>query len=92
MNKRLLVFIVVVGYCDGSFDSFCVIGFDRIVARSSILHCFAVMSPSCGFVPKYSLLCNFGKYHLCAILLRYRLRSDMSPLRDSHCEICALKW
>jgi hypothetical protein len=66
MNKRSLVFIVVVGYCDGSFDSFCVIGFDQIVTRCSMLHCFAVTSPSCGFVLN---LRDFGKYRLHAILL-----------------------
>jgi hypothetical protein len=69
MNKRSLVFVVVVGYCDGSFDSFCGIGFDQIVTRCSMLHCFAVTSPSCGFVPKYSRLHDFGKYHLRPILL-----------------------
>jgi hypothetical protein len=90
MNKRSLFFIIVVGYCDGSFDSFCIVGFDRIVTRCSTFHCFTVTSPSCGFILKYCHLHDFGKYCLCVIcscdfVVRYRLHaicSHMSPLRD----------
>jgi hypothetical protein len=93
MNKRSLFFIIVVGYCNDSFDSFCIIGFDQIVARCSMLHCFAAMSPLCGSVLKYCHFHDFGRYHLhaicsCYFVVRYRLRAiclDMSSLRDSDC-------
>jgi hypothetical protein len=89
-----------VGYIVHSFDSFCIVGFNRIVTRCSTLHCFTVTSPSCGFILKYCHLHDFGKYCLCVIcscdfVVRYRLHaicSHMSPLRDSDCEIFALKW
>jgi hypothetical protein len=67
MNKRSLVFIVVVGYCDGSFDSF--------LCHQLRLNCREMFNVSlfCCHVAfvrfHFEILPDFGKCHLRAILL-----------------------
>jgi hypothetical protein len=75
MNKRALLFIVVVWYCDGSFDSFCFMQF-----HSEIL-------PLRDFIVRYL----FRAICSCDFAQRCHLRVNLPPSRGLDSEICVCK-
>jgi hypothetical protein len=92
MNKIALFFIVVTWYCDGSFDSFCIVGFNRVVMRCSMLHYFSVMLSSCGFIPNIAFARFYCKVSpSCDFVRRCCLRVNPLPSCGLDSEICVCK-
>jgi hypothetical protein len=96
MNKRALFFIVVIWYCDGSFDSFCIIIFDRVVLRCSTLHCFLTRrlhAVSSEILPLHDFIVRqrLRVIYSCDFVRRCRLRANLPPSHGLDSEICVCK-